>query len=63
MTAKQFSLVAALIFAVIAVFQLIRAVVGMSINIGDISVPASVSWGAFVGGTILAWLGYRASRP
>jgi hypothetical protein len=62
MSAAVYSWIAAAIFAVLAVLQLARAIVGVSITIGDISVPVSVSWGAVVVAGVLAWLGFRASR-
>jgi hypothetical protein len=62
MNPRLYSWIAGFIFSVFAVFQLARAVVGVSITIGNISVPLSVSWGACVFAVILAWLGFRASR-
>ena len=62
MSAAVYSWIAGLIFAVLAVLQLARAIVGVSITIGDMSVPVSVSWVAVVVAGILAWLGFRASR-
>ena len=62
MRATVYSWIAALIFAVIAVLQLARAIVGISITIGNVSVPLSASWGAVVVLAILSWLGFRASR-
>ena len=62
MTATQYSLLAALIFAVVAVLQIVRAVLGLPLSIGQISVPI---WGSWVAGGVafvLAWLGYSASR-
>jgi hypothetical protein len=63
MTAKNFSLLAALIFGVVAVLQLIRAVSGAPVTIGTIiSIPLWASWIACVVAAILAWLGFAASR-
>lgn len=63
MTAKNFSLLAALIFAVVAVLQLIRAVSGAPVTIGTaISIPLWASWVACVVAAILAWSGFAASR-
>ena len=62
MSAAVYSWIAGLIFAVLAVLQLARAIVGVSITVGDMSVPVSVSWVAVVVAGILAWLGFRASR-
>jgi hypothetical protein len=63
MTSKNFSLLAALIFAVVAVLQLIRAVSGAPVTIGTtISIPLWASWVACVVAAILAWSGFAASR-
>jgi len=63
MTAKNFSLLAALIFAVVAVLQLIRAVSGAPVTIGTtISIPLWASWVACVVAAILSWSGFAASR-
>jgi hypothetical protein len=63
MTAKNFSLLAALIFAVVAVLQLIRAVSGAPVTIGTaFSIPLWASWVACVVAAILAWSGFAASR-
>jgi len=63
MTAKNFSLLAALIFAVVAVLQLIRAVSGAPVTIDTtISIPLWASWVACVVAAILAWSGFAASR-
>ncbi len=62
MTATQYSLLAALIFALVAVLQIVRAVMGLPVTIGQTSVPI---WGSWVAGGVafvLAWLGYSASR-
>jgi hypothetical protein len=63
MTAKNFSLLAALIFAIVAALQFIRAVSGAPVTIGTtISIPLWASWVACVVAAILAWLGFAASR-
>jgi hypothetical protein len=62
MTARNYALLAAAIFAVVAVLQLSRAVLGMPITIGTMSIPVWASWLAFVVAGLLAWLGYNASR-
>ena len=62
MTATQYSLLAALIFAVVAVLQIVRAVLGLPLSIGQISVPIWGSWVAGAVAFVLAWLGYSASR-
>jgi hypothetical protein len=62
MTARNYALLAAAIFAVIGVLQLSRAVIGAPITAGSISIPIWPSWVAFLACAILAWLGYNASR-
>jgi hypothetical protein len=58
MTAKSFSFVAAVIFTIIAVVQLIRAFSGWEITIGTTAVPVWPSWIAAVVAATLAWLGF-----
>jgi hypothetical protein len=63
MTAKNFSLLAALIFTIVAVLQFARAVSGWPITIGTtISIPLWASWTACIVAAVLAWLGFNASR-
>jgi hypothetical protein len=63
MTAKNYSRLAALIFAIVAVLQLARAVSGLPVPVGNtISIPLWASWIACVVTAVLAWLGFNASR-
>ena len=63
MTAKSYSRLAAVIFAVIAVLQLIRAASGWPITVGaTTSIPLWASWIACVIAGVLAWVGFDASR-
>jgi hypothetical protein len=63
MTAENFSRLAALIFAIVAVLQLARAVSGLPISVGTtISIPLWASWIACVIAAGLAWVGFDASR-
>ena len=62
MTARSFSLLAALIFSVVAALQLARAVSGVSVTIGTASLPLWASWIAALVAAGLAWLGFAASR-
>ena len=62
MTATQYSLLVALIFAVAAVLQLARAIAGLPVTIGQTSVPIWASWLACGVAILLAWLGYAASN-
>jgi len=62
MTATQYALLAAVIFALVAVLQLIRAVMGLPVTIGQTSIPTWASWLACGVAIVLAWLGYAASH-
>jgi hypothetical protein len=63
MTAKSYSRLAAVIFAVVAVLQRIRAVSGWPITVGaTTSIPLWASWVACVIAGVLAWVGFDASR-
>jgi hypothetical protein len=63
MTAINYSRLAALIFAIVAVLQLARAVSGWPVTVGtSISIPLWASWIACVVAAGLAWLGFDASR-
>jgi hypothetical protein len=63
MNAKSYSRLAALLFAIIAVLQFIRAVAGLQVVVnGTISVPVGASWVACVATAGLAWIGFDASR-
>ena len=53
---------AAIIFAVVAILQLIRALSGWPVMIGETNIPILISWIAAIVAGALAWLGYRASR-
>ena len=60
MTARNFSLLAALIFAIVAVLQFARAVSGAPITVGTtISIPVWGSWIACLVAAALAWLGFN----
>ena len=62
MTANQYSLLAALIFALAAILQIVRAAANVPVTVGQTSIPIWVSWVACVVAIILAWLGYSASQ-
>src|SRR5215475_15756360 len=61
MDAKTFSLVAGVIFAVVALFHLVRIFMEWTVIIGDWSIPLWVSWIALVVAGGLALLGLRLS--
>lgn len=62
MTTKNYSLLAAVIFTIIAVLQLTRAVMGWEVMVGSTLMPVWPSWVAFLVAGALAWLGYSAAR-
>jgi hypothetical protein len=62
MTATSYSRLAAAIFAVIALLQLMRALTGWPITVGNTAMPVWPSWVACVVSTGLAWVGFTASR-
>lgn len=61
MTAAHYSLLAALIFAVVAILQMVRAIMGLPVTVGQTSIPLWASWVACGVAIVLAWLGYAAS--
>ena len=62
MDANAFSLVAGVIFALVALFHLARIVMDWSVIIGDWSIPMWVSWIALVVAGGLSLLGLRLSE-
>ena len=61
MTAANYSLLAAVIFALVAILQLVRAVKGLPVTVGQTSVPIWASWIACGVAGIVASLGFAAS--
>ncbi|KRR25295.1 hypothetical protein CQ14_09850 [Bradyrhizobium lablabi] len=62
MTTRNFCTLAAAIFALIALLQLIRIVMGWSITFNGVDVPFWPSWIAVVVAAGLSFVGFRASR-
>ena len=62
MRATSYSRLAATVFAIVALIQLLRALAAWPIMIGETGIPVWASWIAFVVASALAWLGYSASR-
>jgi len=62
MEAKSYSRLAAVIFAIVALLQLVRAASGWEIVLNGTPVPLWPSWLAGGVALVLAWLGYTASR-
>jgi hypothetical protein len=61
MTAENYSRLAGAIFALVAALQLLRALAGWPVTVGDTAVPLWASWVAFVVAGGLAWLGFTSS--
>ena len=61
MDAKSYSRVAAIIFAVVALLQLFRALAGWDITVNGADVPLWASWLAAVVAGLLAFVGLTAS--
>jgi hypothetical protein len=61
MTIKTFCTLAAAIFAVIALLQLIRIVMEWSISLNGIDVPFWASWIAVMVAGALSFVGFRAT--
>ena len=62
MDRKMFSVVAGVIFAVVALFHLVRIVMDWSVIIGNWSIPMWVSWAALIVAAGLSFLGLRLSQ-
>ena len=62
MNAQRFSMLAAVVFAVVAILQLARALGGWPLTVGETEIPIWLSWIAVIAAAGLAWLGYRAAR-
>jgi hypothetical protein len=60
MVAHHYAILAALIFTLVAVLQLVRALKRWPVAIGTTSIPVWVSWVAFIVAAILAWLGFAS---
>jgi len=60
--ATSYSRLAATVFAVVALLQLIRALAGWPIMIADSMMPVWASWIACVVAAGLAWLGWTTTR-
>jgi hypothetical protein len=61
MAAENYSGLAGAVFALVAALQLIRALAGWPVTVGDRAVPLWASWIAFVIAGGLAWLGFTSS--
>ena len=62
MSAQGYARLAAVVFAIVAILQLLRAFAGWPVTVGTAVVPVWLSWIAFIVAGALAWLGLGASR-
>lgn len=62
MTARNYCRLAAVIFTIVAILQLTRAVLGWDVTVGTTVMPLWPSWIAFAVAGVLAWLGFSAAR-
>jgi hypothetical protein len=60
MTTRTFCALAAAIFALIALLQLIRIVMGWSVTLNGVDVPFWASWIAVIVAGTLSFFGFRA---
>ena len=60
MTPRNFTLTAAIIFAIIALVQLARAIFGWPVTIDTYAMPLWLSWVAFIVATGLSYFGWKA---
>ncbi len=60
MTPRNFSRIAAIIFTIIALVQLARAVFGWPVTVDTYAVPLWPSWVAFIVATGLSYFGWQA---
>ena len=62
MKATSYAMLAATLFAIISVLQLVRALAGWPVTVGGAMIPVWASWIAFVVAGALAWIGFIAAR-
>ena len=62
MTTSSYARLAAAVFAIVAILQIARAVMGWPVLIDSMDVPASASWVAAAVAAALAVLGFMASN-
>jgi hypothetical protein len=66
MSPRSYAFLAAVIFTIAAMLQLLRAILGWPVTVdttwGTVSVPLWPNWIACAVFALLAWLGFAASR-
>ncbi|GAA0722150.1 hypothetical protein [Dokdonella soli] len=56
MKTQTFVLVSTIIFGLVAIMHLVRAVQGWTVQLGPYAIPAAVSWiGLLIGGALCLW--------
>ena len=56
MNRNKYLIISGTVFSIVAMLHLLRAVLNVSLQIGTWPVPVWLSWGAFLGGSLLsAW--------
>ncbi|GEM_PF-1360134 len=62
MTHKTFSFVVGIIFLIIAVSHLARAIWSVPVTFGNVSIPVSASWAVFLVAAYLSWQGIKLGK-
>jgi hypothetical protein len=62
MQARQYAVIAALVFTVVAIVQAARLIYAWPVVVGSTDIPMAVSWVAVFVTGMLAILGFTASR-
>ena len=62
MTAAGYSLLVAIVFSLVAILQIVRAVTRLPITVGQTSIPIWVRWVSSAVATVLAWFGFLVSH-
>ena len=62
MQSNQYTVIAALVFTVVAALQLARAVYGWPVIVGSTEIPIAVSWVAAALASVLAIAGFMTAR-
>jgi hypothetical protein len=58
---RSYSLFSAVVFALVALIQIVRAVNGWRLQIGDYTIPVSVSWMLAIIAIGLSFWGFRTA--
>jgi hypothetical protein len=64
MDQKTYNTITAVVFLIVALLHLLRAIFGWPAQIGDLSIPLWASWLALIVSAALAYFGFRQNeRP